>query len=668
MYKGKEFNIFICYRGRKDGQGGVAGALLYKELNEIAEFKPFYANAILKEGVDDFKEASRQALEDVKVFILLLTPEFFDDCSHHDDMVKDEIQTALGDVRIQFIPISLPGFDAKQGITKDVRKLFGVDFENRVMHKSPIAWNDPGKFEIKRKLEKAIDKGFEKYDKAKDSKNTPAKDAVETDTRLTIKGGVLYKCDKGVQGDIIIPNGVTSINRRAFLGCDSLISVTIPDSVTSIGGDAFYGCDSIESITIPFVGEKRDGTGATNFGYIFGASDHSSNCDKVPESLKSVVITGGDSIEENAFEDCTSLASITIPDSVTSIESYAFASCVNLKSLVIPESVKQIANNAFAASGLTEITLPSGLNTISEEMFYNCKSLTSVTIPNSVTSIYGDAFSDCISLASVAIPDSVSSIGEAAFECCASLTSVTIPGSVTSIGADAFHRCTSLGSVTILPGRTSTIIKERAFMNCVSLTSVTIPDSVTSIANRAFQGCISLSTVDIPRSADTISDSTFEMCECLKSVSIPNGVKSIHAFAFRGCRALTSVTIPDSVTSIGSFAFARCAKLKSLVIPESVKLIGDNAFAASGLTEITLPSGLNAISNALFYNCQSLTSVIIGKGVTSIGWSAFGGCTSLASVTFDGTTKQWKAVDKGLSWKDNCPFTEVVCSDGMVPV
>ena len=202
MYKGKEYDIFICYRGDKSKQGGPAGQILYKDLKSAKDsagnrlYKPFYAKAILKEGVDNFKEASRKALEETKVFILLLTPGFFDDCFDDNDMVKDEIQTALNNARIQFIPIVLPKFNAKQEFTKEVRDLFKGAFEKRIENVSQIEWNDPGKSEIENNLKEAIDEGFEKYDEAKDSKNTPAKDTVETDTRLTIENGVLYKCGK----------------------------------------------------------------------------------------------------------------------------------------------------------------------------------------------------------------------------------------------------------------------------------------------------------------------------------------------------------------------------------------------------------------------------------------------------------------------------------------
>ena len=126
------------------------------------------------------------------------------------------------------------------------------------------------------------------------------------------------------------------IGDRAFSGCTSLESITIPNSVTEIGGSAFAGCTSLASITIPFVGEKADETGVALFGYIFGASEV--NARYVPRCLKTVTITGGKTIGDRAFSNCGNIASITIPDSVTSIGNYAFYYCTsltNVKSTVL---------------------------------------------------------------------------------------------------------------------------------------------------------------------------------------------------------------------------------------------------------------------------------------------------------------------------------------------
>ena len=264
MYKGKEYNIFICYRGSISGQGGLAGSILYRELNEITGFEPFYANAVLDEGADNFKNASRQVLRETKVFILLLTPGFFDGCSYHDDMVKDEIQTALRDARIRFIPITLPEFDAKREFTKEVRGIFEGDFEERIEHISQIAWNDPGRFEIKDKLIRTISRILDDYGKdnaaaqAASDDRSSVKSIGAKDARLTIENGVLAKCAKDAKGELIIPNGVTSIGGAAFRYCTSLISVTIPDSVTSIGSSAFYGCSALAAVAI--------GNGVTSIG------------------------------------------------------------------------------------------------------------------------------------------------------------------------------------------------------------------------------------------------------------------------------------------------------------------------------------------------------------------------------------------------------------------
>ena len=142
----------------------------------------------------------------------------------------------------------------------------------------------------------------------------------------------------------------------------------------------------------------------------------------------------------HAFDDCTSLTSITIPEGVTSIGYYAFSACRSLTSVTIPEGVTSIERGAFQyCTSLTSVTIPEGVTSIGERTFYGCSSLTSITIPEGVIGNY--AFSGCSGLASVTILEGVTSIGGSAFKGCSSLTSITIPEGVTSIGDDAFRIC-----------------------------------------------------------------------------------------------------------------------------------------------------------------------------------------------------------------------------------
>ena len=328
------------------------------------------------------------------------------------------------------------------------------------------------------------------------------------------------------------------------------------------------------------------------------------------------------SIGGYAFRSCSSLTSITIPNSVTSIGDDAFSNCDSLTSITIGNSVTSIGDYAFSdCSSLTSITIPNSVTSIGDRVFFGCDALTSVTIGNSVTSIGDGAFFFCVSLTSVTIPNSVTSIGEEAFHSCDALTSITIPNSVTSIGKYAFYGCRSLTSVTIPNSVTS--IGDRAFGRCSALTSVTIPNSVTSIGDMAFYGCSALTSIVvesgnsnydsrencnaiietatntlvagcqntiIPSSVTSIGEGAFWGCKSLTSVTIPNSVTSIGNYAFSGCSALTSITIPNSVTSIGNYAFAWCSALKTVICEaiEVPELLGDDVFYDMPLSEATL--------------------------------------------------------------------------------
>ena len=226
---------------------------------------------------------------------------------------------------------------------------------------------------------------------------------------------------------ITIPNGVTSIGRSAFDGCSNLTSITIPNSVISIGRDAFYGTAWYDN--------QPDGlVYAGKFAYEYKG--------EMPANTHINIMDGTIGIVGGAFQSCSGLASVTIPNSVTFIGQQAFYSCSGLSTVTIGNSVTSIGNSAFeGCSELTSVIIGNSVKSIGDDAFYGCKSLKFINIPNSVASIGWEAFEGCSGLTSITIPNSVKSIGLSTFSGCSGLTSVTIPNSVTYIGNWAFDNC-----------------------------------------------------------------------------------------------------------------------------------------------------------------------------------------------------------------------------------
>lgn len=357
------------------------------------------------------------------------------------------------------------------------------------------------------------------------------------------------------------------------------------------------------------------------------------------------------STDEVKVHDCSSTAQgVIIPSIVshngasyvvTSIGDQAFYLCHNLISVVIPETVLSIGNEAFNhCTGLTTLTIPNSVISIGNSAFANTYSLTSITIPDNVVTFGNEVFRNS-GVSDVTLGNGINSIGSNTFNYCTNLTTVTLGNGITSIGEQAFMWCENLTSINI--PATLTSLAKNAFAYCESLTSIELPSTLTSIAEQAFISCASLPSVIIPEGITRIEASTFRGCSSMIYVEIPESVTYIGTGAFAECTSMTYAVIPSNVNYIGYSAFADCSNLVSLTFNATdcidfnmVEMVGWIAypFVNCPIGEVVFGENVEKIPAYFLSDAsvENLTYFIIPSSVESIGQHAFDSCYNLQNV------------------------------------
>ncbi|MEE0947855.1 MAG: leucine-rich repeat protein, partial [Bacteroidales bacterium] len=432
---------------------------------------------------------------------------------------------------------------------------------------------------------------------------------------------------------VTIPANVTSLGDYAFYDCDRLASVTCnAQTAPALGSSAFYSNYSSNTLSIPFcnvnqesytssawndrfyyIQSSHDGLvysviSGTNNLKVIGVTDRSITEIVIPATVEcNGTIYNVTRIGENAFNNCISLTSVTIPNSVTYIDNYVFRNCISLAEVTIPEGIN------FSYRAFWESNIPSRM--IIDSVTYG---VTSSYINNegercsgAVTFHVGDStyapvagvlrcdvnksghvdILSSIEFAGNTYP--ITYIGHSAFSGCSGLTSITIPNSVTSIEGSAFYEA----------GISATIIIDNV---TYKVSPVSIPESyyATLTDNSSRISGHGLITFHIGDSTYAPTEAFVYDCEQSRSghLNIPSSIEfagntypvtSIGGYnyanyfyyeAFKNCSSLTSITIPNSVTYIGSEAFKNCSGLTSVTLPENITYIGYDAFSNTGVS------------------------------------------------------------------------------------
>lgn len=397
---------------------------------------------------------------------------------------------------------------------------------------------------------------------------------METNDIFIISNGYL----SGIKGSniiesVTIPDGVTVICTGAFHDYSTLVKIFIPKSVIKIGGGAFCYCNNLQSVVF-LDNDKR---------------------------TKALEICNG------AFEGCTSLRSINLPENVY-LGRDVFKDCTSLG-----------VYNVFGMDGKTI------------KHYSPNSQATEYRIPDEVISIEKHSFKDCTSLQSIIIPEGVRRIEDFAFQGCTSLQKVFIPRTVDTIGRMVFDGCINLMDIDVDEENQRYLSYKGVLFDYCNCSIIRVPPKCSWVTN----------VNTIPAYVRNIDSGAFDSCQYLKSITISPNILNIGDFAFNDCKSLEEIKILGSINTISALCFSGCSSMKSISIPDTVTVIEDGAFwGCTSIKTMVLPKNLIMIWHSAFCECTSLQSIYIPNSVKTIygenlgyGFAgAFYGCSALNAI------------------------------------
>ena len=400
----------------------------------------------------------------------------------------------------------------------------------------------------------------------------------------------------------------------------------------------------------------------------------------------------------------------------TSIGAGAFNDCASLTSITLPDTIVAIGRDAFTNTTYYE-EQPNGLVYVGKVVYGFKGEMTDtyIVLRNDTIAIAAGAF-DGLEITSIVIPETVTNIGAGAFRG-SKLSTITLSFVGGSADADSssahfgyiFGAASAAENATYVPSTLKTVVlrdacttvADSAFLDCADLTSVSLGTGVSSIAKNAFFGCTDLAAITVAAGNEAykndsglvynaegndlvavplaitgnitllnvteIGDNQFRDCVGITGIVLPNTIETIGDYAFAGAEAMASINFPDALNAVGYAAFLDTAWYTAQ--PDGTVYTGNVLYRFKGASPegeaVTIPNSVTGIAAGAFEDC-SIASVVIPANVTNIGEGAFKGCEVVSmTLSYIGASNEADEVNNFVGYLFGAP--SAVLSPSFVP-